>query len=106
MKKLYNKLVRDRIPDIITASGKSCNTAILDADDYVRMLDEKLNEEVAEYQESKSMEELADILEVIDALAAARGHSLDEVMQIKARKAEERGGFKNRVLLKAVYSQE
>ena len=58
----YNKLVRDRIPEIIEASGKRCVCSTLSDEEYLARLDEKLNEELAEYQESKSMEELADLL--------------------------------------------
>ena len=61
----YHKLVRDRIPEIIEKQGKTCVTEVLSQDAYIRMVDEKLNEEVAEYQESKSLEELADLLEVM-----------------------------------------
>lgn len=56
--KRYHKLVRDRIPEIIEASGKTCTYETLPDEDYLRLLDEKLNEELAEYQESKSLEEL------------------------------------------------
>jgi len=102
----YHKLVRDRIPEIIAASGKACSTAVLDEKDYIRLLDEKLNEELAEYQESKSMEELADLLEVIRAVAKARGSSMEEVERIRREKAEKRGGFEKRILLTEVRSEE
>ena len=73
MKKIeYHKLVRDRIPEIIEKDGKTCVCSELSQEDYIIMLDQKLNEELAEYQESKSMEELADLLEVMSAVAAAR----------------------------------
>ena len=102
----YNKLVRNLIPDIITASGKTCITSVLSDDDYLTMLDAKLNEELAEYQESKSMEELADLLEVIRAVATARGSSIEEVEQIRREKAEKRGGFEKKLLLTEVKSEE
>lgn len=102
----YNKLVRDLIPDIIVASGKTCTTSVLSDADYIAMLDAKLNEELAEYQESKSMEELADLLEVIRAVAAARGSSIDEVERIRQDKAAKRGGFEKRLLLTEVRSEE
>ena len=102
----YNKLVRDLIPDIIADSGKTCTTAILSTEDYLTMLDAKLNEELAEYQESKSMEELADLLEVIRAVAEARGSSFEKVEQIRLDKAKKRGGFEKRLLLKEVRSEE
>lgn len=95
----YNKLVRDRIPEIITNSGKQCDCITLSDDEYITMLDAKLNEELAEYQESKSMEELADLLEVIRAVAKARGSSIDEVEAIRRDKAGKRGGFEQKILL-------
>ena len=98
----YNKLVRDRIPEIIEASCKRCVCSTLSDEEYLAKLDEKLNEELAEYQESKSMEELADLLEVIRALAAARGSSMEEVEAIRRDKAEKRGGFEKRILLTEV----
>ena len=66
------------------------------------MLDEKLNEELAEYQESKSMEELADLLEVIKAVALARGSSFEQVEELRRLKAEKRGGFERKVFLEEV----
>lgn len=99
---LYHKLVRDRIPEIIAAAGKECDVSVLSTEDYLAMLDAKLNEELAEYQESKSMEELADLLEVIRAVIAARGGSYEEVEAIRTAKAEKRGGFEKRLLLTAV----
>ena len=103
MKKIiYNKLVRDRIPEIIEQAGQKCTCSILSDDDYLKMLDEKLNEELAEYQEDKSMEELADLLEVMRAVALARGSSIGEVEEIRRRKAEKRGGFEKKILLEEV----
>lgn len=101
----YNKLVRDKIPELIEQSGKQCVCSILSKDDYIRMLDQKLNEELAEYQESKSMEELADLLEVMSAVANARGSSMEEVEKIQLAKKEIRGGFEKRILLKTVTEQ-
>ena len=98
----YNKLVRDRIPDIIMQSGKRPAYLFLSDGDYLAKLDEKLNEELAEYQESKSMEELADLLEVMRAVAAARGSSMEEVEAIRRDKAAKRGGFEKKILLTEV----
>ena len=95
----YHKLVRDRITEIIANSGKQCVCSTLSDDEYITMLDAKLNEELAEYQESKSMEELADLLEVIRAVAKARGRSIDEVEAIRRDKAARRGGFERKILL-------
>ena len=102
MSKVYNKLVRDRIPEIIEASGKTCLTATLSDEAYLHMLDQKLNEELAEYQESKSMEELADLIEVIAATAKARGCSWEKLMRICNQKRTKRGGFEKRILLMEV----
>lgn len=99
----YNKLVRDRIPEIITAAGKSCTTEILSEQDYLQMLDAKLDEELAEYHKDQNIEELADLLEVIRAVAVARGYTLEELEQVRAEKATKRGGFEKRILLKEVY---
>ena len=98
----YNKLVRDRISEIIEASGKRCVCSTLWDEEYLAKLDEKLNEELAEYQESKSMEELADLLEVIRAVALARGSSAEEVEAIRQDKAARRGGFEKKILLTEV----
>ena len=102
---VYHKLVRDRIPEIVEQSGKTCVCSVLSNEDYLKMLDEKLNEELAEYQESKSMEELADLLEVMYAVAAARGSSMEEVEKIRVKKKEKRGGFEKRILLETVTEQ-
>ena len=98
----YDKLVRDLIPEIIEASGRQCVCATLSDEEYLAKLDEKLNEELAEYQESKSMEELADLLEVIRAVAVARGSSMEEVEAIRRDKAAKRGGFEKKILLTEV----
>ena len=99
----YNKLVRDRIPEIIESSGKTCLTEILSPEEYLRMLDAKLDEELAEYHKEQNIEELADLLEVIHAAAIARGYTLEDLEQIRAEKAAKRGGFEKRILLKEVY---
>lgn len=104
--KRYHKLVRDRIPEIIEQSGKTCITSILSAEEYLAMLDEKLSEELAEYQQDKSMEELADLLEVLMATAKARGSSFEEVEAIRQKKAAERGGFEKRILLLEVHTDD
>lgn len=102
MAKIYNKLVRDRIPEIIESDGRECTTEILPDDDWFQMLDAKLNEELAEYQESKSLEELADLLEVMRAVVKARGWSWEQLEQVRQEKAARRGGFEKKILLKEV----
>ena len=91
------KLVRDRIPEIIRNDGKKPIIEILSNEDYLKELDKKLNEEVAEYQADKSIEEMADILEVLFAVCEARGHSVEELLQVKESKRENRGGFKDKI---------
>ena len=95
----YNKLVRDRIPEIIEKSGNRCVTEILSDEEYTEMLDKKLDEELAEYHKDKNVEELADLLEVIYACAQARGFSLEELENVRAAKADKRGAFKDKILL-------
>lgn len=91
------KLVRDKIPEIIRNDGKKPVVQILADEEYLTELDKKLNEEVAEYQADKSLEEMADIVEVLFAICEARGHSVEELMQMRETKLEKRGGFKNRI---------
>lgn len=99
----YNKLVRDRIPFIITSQGKECRTRILNPEEYTAELKVKLNEESAEYfktdNNKDALEELADMLEVIRALAEAHGSDWEELEKIRVQKAEARGGFQERVYL-------
>ena len=99
MTKTYNKLVRDKIPKIIETSGNTCTTRILSDDEYIEMLDKKLNEECAEYHADKNIEELADMLEVIYAIAKAKGTSIEELEKVRLEKAENRGGFDEKILL-------
>ena len=103
MKKTYNKLVRDRIPEIIEGQGKTCVVEILSDEEYLRMVDAKLDEELAEYHTDQNIEELADLLEVIFAAAAARGYTREQLEAVRAQKAEERGGFEKKLLLKEVF---
>lgn len=100
--KTSHKLVRDRIPEIIEADGKTCTWETLSQEDYIRLLDEKLNEELSEYQKSKSLDELADLLEVVQAVVRARGWTLEELEHVRADKAAKRGGFEKKILLKEV----
>ena len=103
MKKIiYNKLVRDKIPEIIKTSCKECDVKILSDEEYLQMLDAKLDEELAEYHEEQNLEELADLLEVIYATANARGYSVAELEACRLKKRAERGGFAQKVLLKEV----
>ena len=100
--KVHNKLVRDKIPEIIKDSGKTCVTHILSNEEYIVALETKLNEEVAEYQEDKNLEEMADILEVLQAICVARGYKIEELEALRAKKATERGGFSEKIFLEYV----
>jgi len=102
MIKIYNKLVRDRIPEIIEADGRKCITKILSDEEYIKMIDAKLDEELAEYHSDQNIEELADLVEVIYAAARARGYSLEQLESVRKEKAVKRGGFEKRILLKSV----
>lgn len=105
MLKTYYKLVRDHIPEIIEASGKTCSTEILSDNEYLRMIDAKLDEELAEYHQDQNIEELADLIEVIYAAAKVRGYSLEELERVRAEKAAKRGGFDKKILLKEVIEE-
>lgn len=98
----YNKLVRDRIPEIIEASGKNCIVETLSEERYLEMLDAKLDEELAEYHKDQNIEELADLMEVLLAAAKARGYSREELEAVRLEKADKRGGFEKKILLKEV----
>lgn len=96
---VYNKLVRDKIPEIIRNQGETPYTRVLEGPEYQRCLEAKLNEEVGEYLRDKNAEELADILEVVFALAEAEGCTREALMEIYREKHDERGGFENRIFL-------
>lgn len=100
--KVYNKLVRDKIPEIIKASGKTPKTEIITGDLKTEYLELKLREEVKEYLEDKNIEELADILEVLFALSDNLGYSEEDLLNKRLEKKEERGGFKEGIVLKEV----
>lgn len=99
----YYKLVRDKIPEIIASSGKSCEVEILSDEDYLIMLDKKLTEELAEYQKDKTLEELADLFEVMLAIIKAKGWTPEQLEHIRANKANQRGKFEKKILLKTVF---
>ena len=99
MVRTYNKLVRDRIPEIIEANGQTCVTKVLGQEEYLKMVDAKLTEELSEYYKDQNVEELADLLEVIYAAAEARGCSKEELENIRQQKARQRGGVRDRILL-------
>ena len=99
MIKTYNKLVRDRIPEIIEASGAKCKTRVLSDEEYIKTIDAKLDEELSEYHADQNIEELADLLELIRAAAIARGYTLEELESVRAEKAKKRGAFNEKIFL-------
>ena len=99
---IYNKLVRDKIPEIIEQDNKECSVRILDDSEYLAMIDAKLDEELAEYHKDQNLEELADVLEVLYAATKARGYSIEELEACRAKKAEKRGAFEKKIFLESV----
>ncbi len=95
----YTKLVRDNIPEIITAKGGAPITYIANEDEYWKKLKEKLNEEVEEFMNSEHKEEIADILEVIEAICKEKRFEATDVNEIKIKKAQEKGKFIKRIIL-------
>jgi predicted house-cleaning noncanonical NTP pyrophosphatase (MazG superfamily) len=98
----YDKLVRDRIPEIIEAHGERCTVRTLSNEEYAQRLDEKLAEELVEYQSSRDLGELVDLVEVVRAIVSRRGMSWDAFEQLREHKVRERGGFHDRLLLESV----
>ena len=95
----YHKAIRDKIPKIIEDSGNTCNVKTLDDDQFLAEMEKKLVEELHEYQESKDVEELADILEVIYRIAKLKGISKEELEKIRISKIEKRGAFEKNLFL-------
>ena len=96
------KLVRDKIPDIIESEGRKANVSFAEGEEYVRLLREKLQEEVHEFLESGKPEELADILEVLFALGEECGVTKEALEEIREKKFVERGGFSQRIILEMI----
>jgi len=95
----YDKLVRDRIPEIIRKKGTEPKTHVAGDDEYWRKLKDKLGEEVKEFLVSESAEEVADILEVLEAICERKGYRMDEVQRLKSVKVAQRGAFKDKIIL-------
>lgn len=102
----YNKLVRDKIPDIITGDGGKAAYHILSEEKHIVELDKKLNEEVKEYQADKNLEEMADILEVLHAICKARGYTIEELEAKRRGKAEVNGSFDEKIFLEYVENED
>lgn len=100
---VYNKLVRDRIPEVITTTGKQFSTRILENDEYIKELKNKSFEELEEYintdNDQDAIDELADLLEIIHALAEYHGANFEELEKVRQDKAKKRGGFKDKIFL-------
>jgi len=101
--KIYNKLVRDRTPEIIRSNGDECSIEILDDEEYIKMLDKMLDEEVVEYHADNNIEKLADIMEGIFSVARVRGCSVERLEKIQQDKVNSRGSFAKKILLKKVF---
>jgi predicted house-cleaning noncanonical NTP pyrophosphatase (MazG superfamily) len=95
----HNKLVRDKIPDMIEKSGRKAKYYVLSEEEYLAALDKKLFEEVNEYQADKSLEEMADVLEVLYTICKARGYSVEELEGKRVEKLIHRGGFDKKLFL-------
>lgn len=101
--KIYNKLVRDKIPEIIACdNGKTCVTRIMENDEYLETLNTKMQEELKEYLESGEVEELADLEEVLRAILDIKGVSYEEFEKIRNTKVDKRGAFKKKIFLESV----
>ncbi|WP_409292721.1 phosphoribosyl-ATP pyrophosphohydrolase [Peribacillus sp. SCS-37] len=100
---IYKKLVRDLIPQVIKNTGAKFSTKVLDNEEYKKELKKKSFEELEEYiaapTDEEALEELADLLEIIHALAAIHGGSIEEVEKIRKEKTVKRGGFKEKIFL-------
>jgi predicted house-cleaning noncanonical NTP pyrophosphatase (MazG superfamily) len=101
--KIYNKLVRDKIPEVIERSGKKFDIHTASKEEYAKLLEEKLKEEVNEYLKDKNLEELSDVMEVLIGLANMLGYSEEELMKKRLEKFEDRGGFKEGIVLERVH---
>lgn len=97
--KKYDKLVRDKIPEIIKAKGEDYKIHIADNEEYYKKLKEKLLEEFEEFSEDDTVEEIADILEIIDAICDFKNFDKKEIEKIKKEKFEKRGGFSKKIIL-------
>ena len=98
----YNKLVRDKILEIIEANGQQSTHKILEDDEYAEEHTKKLFEEVEEYKKDRNTDELADIIEVVYALAKLHGCTPEQLEQIRLDKAQKRGGFDKKIFLEEV----
>jgi predicted house-cleaning noncanonical NTP pyrophosphatase (MazG superfamily) len=95
----YNKLVRDKIPEIIEAKGQTCKTHIADEKEYWEKLKEKLGEETQEFLKDENIEELADLMEVVEVIKKFKNFDSQKLENIRLEKLAKRGGFEKRIIL-------
>ncbi len=98
----YDKLVRDKIPNIIEMSGKICVSRIADDKEYRTKIFEKVQEELLEFESTPNVEEAADILEVVYALFDSYQLDINEIERSRVEKLYKRGGFEDRIILEKV----
>ena len=101
--KIYDKLVRYRIPEIIEASGSKCEIEVVSDEVALEYLYKKLGEEVEELLSDKNLDEIADVMEVLFAIGKKFGYSENEVLGRRSEKKDSRGGFEDNLILKKTY---
>lgn len=95
----YNKLVRDKIPEILKNKGIKPKIHIADDPEYFEALKNKLKEEVDEFFRESNEEEIVDILEVVDAIIDYKNFKKEDLKFIKVNKANDKGRFNSRIIL-------
>jgi len=98
--KTFNKLIRDKIPEIIEKAGNNYEIEVLDDEEYIKALNDKLEEELDEYKASKEIMELVDLVEIIYAILDYKNISRAEFQKMRKEKQKERGGFEKKLFLK------
>lgn len=101
--KVYDKLVRDRIPEIIESSGNKCEIEVVSDEVALEYLYKKLNEEVSELLEDKNLDEIADVMEVLFAIGSKYGYSEEDILDRRNEKKDVRGGFEDNLILKKTW---
>ncbi|WP_195946459.1 nucleoside triphosphate pyrophosphohydrolase [Paraclostridium bifermentans] len=101
--KVYDKLVRDRIPEIIESSGNKCEIEVVSDEVALEYLYKKLNEEVSELLEDKNLDEIADVMEVLFAIGSKYGYSEEDILARRNEKKDVRGGFEDNLILKKTW---